>query len=80
MITTLDQLAHRIGVPRETMALAVQTVPGGLTAFLRAHIVETYGEMNVIGRGANGKGVERAGECWERLTGRGLDGKKRRKG
>jgi hypothetical protein len=72
-ITTIDQLAARIGIERETLALAIQTIPGGVAEYVRRYIIEHYGQMTCVGPGKDGKGVERAGECWERVTGRQLN-------
>jgi hypothetical protein len=74
MITTMFQLGARINIAADTLSLAAWTVEGGVTEFLRQYIVEQYGESNVISRGPDGK-PERAGECWERITGRKITAK-----
>lgn len=78
MITTPADLAARMGIDRETLAIAAQTVPGGVDEYLRQHITRIMGEMSIAGPHPSGKGVERYGACWERVTGKNFDGRKKR--
>lgn len=74
-VNTLEELAARLSVPRETAAIAVQTC--GLKAFLKRFILEESGQSQILGKGADGK-LLYAGEVWEALTNENIDGSKRR--
>jgi hypothetical protein len=63
---SLADLAKRIGLDMNYCAVAAQT--GRLTEFVRMG-VQDYGASNVVGRALSGKGVERAGEAYTRITG-----------
>jgi len=76
-ITTASDLATRLNVERETLAIASQQA-GGIKEYLRRYILE-HGLSRIVGRGANGKGVETAEDCWVRLFGEKLEPKARGK-
>ena len=68
-MTSLPELARRLGITNETLATAVQTVTGGVKEYMRRHILEVSGQSRVIGRKPDGKGIETIGDAFERITG-----------
>jgi len=76
MISTPAELAARLNIDGPALAIAAQTIPGGVTEYLRVSVI-SHGESNLCGRGPNGK-VERYGECFERVTGQKLRPKRKK--
>ncbi len=65
-ITTLAGLGKRINMDQHSLAIAAQT--GKEVEWVRMAVLD-YGPSNVIGRSQSGKGVERAGEAFTRISG-----------
>ena len=78
MITTEAELAHALNLSPETLALGAQAYGSG-KHYLREVILEVSGEMRVLCRGEGGKGLMRAGECFEKVYGEPLVKKGKRK-
>jgi len=76
MITTPDSLAERLGIPRETLAIAMQTE--GVKHYLRRFII-AEGEMRVLARGPDGKGIVRSVDVFETVFGEPLHPKRKRR-
>jgi hypothetical protein len=64
LISTESDLCARLGIDNETQAIAAQTMT--VKRMLRAYIIND-GAMRVLSRGADGKGIDRSGECFERI-------------
>lgn len=75
MIATEADLLRRLGVPRETAAMAAQTV--GVKAYLHAMILKE-GESRILGFAPDGKRAETVVACWERIYGADFHPKKKR--
>jgi hypothetical protein len=58
------QLANRLGISPEFLALSAQTFEGGAKEYLRA-MVTRHGASNVFGRDPSGKGVLTYEAAWE---------------
>lgn len=66
MITTERELAERLNIDAPALAIAAQTISGGVTEYLRMSII-SHGASNLCARGPNGK-VETYEACFERVT------------
>jgi hypothetical protein len=76
VITTERELADRLNVPSETLAMASQQ-QGGVKAYLRAVILGGQ-ESRIVGRGADGKGAMSAAEAFAVVFGEPVEIKRKR--